>query len=231
MHSIVPFIGGDALEKNQSLKARIQHIIEEIFGHELRFVDEGSVFVLHRADPLKILVPFTVSIEGVASPRMGNDILHPIQKLFPSAPHIETPLDQLPSVLMSRGQELSLGHFTSDSSLIRKEVWYVYQNLSRHGYNLSMIAHDIGISRSALERECARIGGEHGAAHIMKRIKMTEASRMVIETEADINEIAYAVGFENLASFDRAFIRAWGTSPSYLRRNAKSLGRNANVLS
>ncbi len=229
MDSVVPLIGWNVLEHNEGLKNRIRYIVEQEFGHELRVVDVGSVFKLYQADPLKLVVPFTVGIEGAIDSILRDDMLALIQRHFPSSPYIEAGVEYLPQTLKNRAEELSLGHINGAPDFLRSAVRQIYKNLSRHDYRLTMMARDIGMSQSSLERRCSQIG-EHGAGHVMLRIRMAEAKRMVLETDATINEIAYAVGYDDLAIFDRAFTHLWKSSPTQLRRKAKSVREKANSL-
>ncbi len=181
MHSVVPFIGKDALEKNEGLKNRIQYIIEEIFGHELRFVDAGSVFTLHRADPLEIFVPFTVAIEGAVSPQFRDDVFGPIQKLFPTSLHIQASAEQLPGILMNRVEELSLGHFHEAPETVHKVISLIYKHLADEKHSVENMAQELGLSKSNLNRIFHDWNGK-GPNSLRHTIQMIESKRLIVST-------------------------------------------------
>lgn len=51
----------------------------------------------------------------------------------------------------------------------------------------------------------------------LNELRLTEAARLLLESRASISEIAYAVGFQNLSHFGRAFRERHGASPSDFR--------------
>jgi AraC-like DNA-binding protein len=55
----------------------------------------------------------------------------------------------------------------------------------------------------------------------MNSIRMDKAQQLILETELSISEIADLTGFENRASFDKAFKRHFGYTAAYLRRHKK----------
>jgi AraC-like DNA-binding protein len=226
MESIVPIIGSGVLDKNEGLKARIRYIIEEEFGHELRFVDEGSVFVLHRANPLKLLVPFTVTIEGATDVLAEKDMLEPIRMLFPSSVHIKSIAPDLPRLLKGLAKEISLGHLNGAPIELRKATKVIYKRMDEESLSVPLVAKEIGVSKSTLER-VSHTTLSLGAGHIISQFRMQEAKRMILETEFPINTIGFAVGYSSLSSFDRTFFHFWGHSATDLRQNAKSMSQYA----
>lgn len=53
----------------------------------------------------------------------------------------------------------------------------------------------------------------------LKLVRIIEAERLLLETESDIKEIAYRVGFSHPSSFARSFKEKNGTSPSQFRES------------
>jgi AraC-like DNA-binding protein len=51
----------------------------------------------------------------------------------------------------------------------------------------------------------------------LNELRLTEAARLLGESSANISEIAFAVGFQNLSHFGRAFREKFGVSPSDYR--------------
>jgi AraC-like DNA-binding protein len=229
MHSVVPFIGEDALEKKVGLKTRIQYIVEEFFGHELKFVGAGSIHPLHLASPLEVFVPFSIGIEGVVETSLKEDILHPIQKLFPLSPHIEAKAEQLPSILKNRSEELSLGHISTAPEIVRRAIALIYRNLSVEKYSIEKMSIELGLSKSTLDRVFHEWSGK-GPNALRHNIQMSEAKRLILTTEFQIKSISDAVGYSSPDSFDHSFRLFWGSSPSQMREKSRSQPQIKHVL-
>ncbi|MBK9575904.1 MAG: helix-turn-helix transcriptional regulator [Fibrobacteres bacterium] len=58
----------------------------------------------------------------------------------------------------------------------------------------------------------------------LNELRLTEAARLLRESQANISEIAFAVGFQNLSHFGRAFREKFGVSPSEFRAGKSSPG-------
>ncbi len=56
---------------------------------------------------------------------------------------------------------------------------------------------------------------------VMTRLRISSAQRALLESVRTIAEIAFAVGFENLSTFNENFRRLVGMSPSQYRRSPK----------
>jgi AraC-like DNA-binding protein len=52
----------------------------------------------------------------------------------------------------------------------------------------------------------------------INEIRINEASRLLVQTEQNINQISYACGFETLSYFNRVFFSKKGTTPSNYRK-------------
>jgi AraC-like DNA-binding protein len=224
MDSLVPIIGHELLEKNSALIARVKYTIEEEFGHELRFVDAGKLLDLQRADPLLTSVPFAIAIKGV-DPSLRADLLESLEQVFPSASLIEGEGELLPRLLKQHTNELSLGHLNGVPLEIRKAIRVIYKRMHQESLNVPLIAKDIGVSKSTLER-VSYSAFSTGAGHVIARYRMEEAGRILVESKAPVNAISFAVGYSSLTSFDRAFSRYWGHSATDLRQIVKSVSQN-----
>lgn len=74
------------------------------------------------------------------------------------------------------------------------------------------VAGELHMSRAAVQRLCQRqFGG--GVAHLHERVRLERAARGLLTTGISITECAADAGYEDLASFSRAFKRRYGLSP------------------
>ncbi|MEN1786289.1 MAG: helix-turn-helix transcriptional regulator, partial [Bacteroidota bacterium] len=51
----------------------------------------------------------------------------------------------------------------------------------------------------------------------LNSVRISNASRLLLETDQNISEIAYATGFNNLANFNRIFNKSKQLTPSQYR--------------
>ncbi|MDB4476349.1 helix-turn-helix domain-containing protein [bacterium] len=103
--------------------------------------------------------------------------------------------------------------------LLRRIQNYIDANLSDTGLNRDTISGRHGISPRYLNKIFEREG--LSAARWI-RLRRLELSRQRVEAEdpsdVTISEIAYSCGFNDLSSFNRAFKRHFGATPSSLRK-------------
>ncbi|MBO7711630.1 MAG: helix-turn-helix domain-containing protein [Lachnospiraceae bacterium] len=105
----------------------------------------------------------------------------------------------------------------------------IIQYIDRH-YNeritLEQLAQRTHISKSYLTRRFRQFTGETVVTYI-NRLRLQYARELLINTDRNISEIAWDVGFESPKYFHRVFKRETGMSPAGFRRS----GRNAPVVS
>jgi AraC-like DNA-binding protein len=112
--------------------------------------------------------------------------------------------------LLSHGAAAPLASFVS----IRR---YIDRNLRSPELNVDRIAETFGLSRAALYRLFAPVGGV--ASHI-RDARLQRAYKEIVDAEfADrrIGPIAYGLGFKNLSAFNRLFRDTFGVSPREAR--------------
>jgi AraC-like DNA-binding protein len=84
------------------------------------------------------------------------------------------------------------------------------------------LARSVGMSRSAFAGRFTRIMGESPMRYLAQQRLQAAATRL--ETSADsIARIAFEVGYESEAAFNRAFKRAFGSPPATWRDTRVSL--------
>lgn len=81
---------------------------------------------------------------------------------------------------------------------------------------LDDVAKVFGLSTRSLKRHLANERQTFSA--IVEEIKITEAKRLLTETDFPITEIAHTLKYSHLPSFSKAFARSTGSSPSEFRK-------------
>jgi len=83
------------------------------------------------------------------------------------------------------------------------------------------MAHELGMSESGFSRFFRRATG-NTFTDFVNHVRISRACQLLMETNLQISAIAYQVGFNNLANFNRRFLDIKGMTPSDYRRQAAS---------
>jgi AraC-like DNA-binding protein len=86
-----------------------------------------------------------------------------------------------------------------------------------HDWNVDELAHEIGLSRSALAERFARVIGVPPMQYLAQW-RMQVAAQNLKTTSISLARVAERVGYESEAAFSRAFKKAFGTAPATWRR-------------
>lgn len=100
----------------------------------------------------------------------------------------------------------------------QRVVVYLATNYARPELCLAMIAQEMSLSEAAVSAGVKEATGE-GLRQHLSRLRLTEAARLVKESQMQMTEIAFRVGFSNAPHFNRQFRELWGCSPSEMRQN------------
>ena len=105
-----------------------------------------------------------------------------------------------------------------DRRFIERISKYIEENISSEDVDVSNLAQQMGMSTSSLYRKLKGLTGLSPKEFITK-LKMTHAERLMLSGGMSISEVGYSVGYNQLASFRKAFKDEYGLLPSeYLDR-------------
>ena len=80
-----------------------------------------------------------------------------------------------------------------------------------------LLAREAGVSRTHLQRKIKEVTGL-SAAEFVRNLRLEQAARLLEEQKINISQVAYAVGFVNVAHFSTVFKKHFGVTPSdYMR--------------
>ena len=85
------------------------------------------------------------------------------------------------------------------------------------------VASLVGMSAGAFSRFFTRHFGKPFVTYVAE-VRISQACRLLVEQELNVSEIAYQVGFNNLANFNRHFLKLKGMTPSAYRKVAQGIG-------
>jgi len=101
----------------------------------------------------------------------------------------------------------------NDELLMERIMKAVNKNLSNSDFNVDMLTQEVGISRAQLHRKMKEMTGI-STSEFIRNIRLEQAARLLKEQKINVTQVAYAVGFSNLAHFSTIFRRHFGISPT-----------------
>ncbi|MBQ1765269.1 MAG: AraC family transcriptional regulator [Aquincola sp.] len=81
------------------------------------------------------------------------------------------------------------------------------------------LAAELGMTESSFSRFFRRATGNN-FTDFVNRVRINRACQLLMESDRRVGDIAYEVGFNNLANFNRRFLEAKGMTPRDFRRRA-----------
>jgi transcriptional regulator GlxA family with amidase domain len=81
------------------------------------------------------------------------------------------------------------------------------------------MAAELGMGESRFSRFFRRATG-NTFTDFVNRIRVNRAGQLLMETDRQVTQICYEVGFNNVANFNRRFLEIKGVTPSEFRREA-----------
>lgn len=99
------------------------------------------------------------------------------------------------------------------SALEKRVAAYVSAHLYDEKLSVGTMADDLHLSRSHLSRRFSAESGQRLAEYI-RRMKIQEAKRLLLEGKQSHAEIAHALGFSSMSYFYMAFRKVTGETPS-----------------
>ena len=124
--------------------------------------------------------------------------------------------------------EETLARLGKKTSPLKVKVENAIAALLPHGkMHVDAIAVQLGMSTRTLTRKLASEG--HSFTKILEGLRFALARRYLAESEMSISEIAWLLGYSEVANFTHAFHRRTGTSPRTARAKARrSIKSNAS---
>lgn len=112
-----------------------------------------------------------------------------------------------------------------DEKLLKKIMNTINENIANPSLNVEMLSHEIGISRVHLHRKLKELTNQ-STRDLIRNIRLQQAAKLLSEKSLNISEVAFAVGFTNIAHFSNAFKEFYGMSPTtYMEAGIKEHGK------
>ena len=104
-----------------------------------------------------------------------------------------------------------------DRQFLEKVQDIIKQHLEDPQFNISFLSKETGLSHTQLHRKMVALVGLPPVKFV-RRVRLNEACRLLLESSRNITEVAYAVGFSDPAYFSKTFKSEIGSSPKEYRQ-------------
>jgi AraC-like DNA-binding protein len=104
--------------------------------------------------------------------------------------------------------------------LIERAIRIILSSLPA-GVGLEEISSQVGMSPTAFSRYFKRNVGHTFVAYARK-LRISDARRLLAETDRPITDLCFDVGYSNISNFNRSFLKECGMTPSAYRRLRRS---------
>ena len=100
---------------------------------------------------------------------------------------------------------------------IAKAIAYIRENY-RSDINMAVVSNHVSMNYSLFSKQFKEYTGTNFVSYV-RDLRISDAKKLLAETELRINEIGSMVGYENDKHFLKNFKAAVGVSPGEYRRN------------
>lgn len=97
---------------------------------------------------------------------------------------------------------------------------HIFANLNNVDFSVDILSQLMFMSNETLRRKCQSSFDISPSAYI-QQVRLQQAKLLLDENKMNISEVAYAVGFDSLSYFSKAFKKYYGVSPSVLNQIKK----------
>ena len=101
----------------------------------------------------------------------------------------------------------------NDELLMERVMKVLNKNLGDSDFTVEQLCSEVGISRTQLHRKMKAMTGLT-TAEFIRNIRLEQAARLLKEQKINVTQVAYAVGFSNLAHFSTVFRKQFGMTPT-----------------
>ncbi len=105
-----------------------------------------------------------------------------------------------------------------DERFLNRVTAVIEENIAESDLDIETFAREVGVSRMQLYRKMHALTGMTVKEYI-RHFRMLHAEQLIKRSQMTLSEIAYAVGFNDLAYFRKYFIQQFGVTPSeYIKK-------------
>ena len=106
------------------------------------------------------------------------------------------------------------------AGVIKDAIKYVNENYSSD-ISLEGVSHELALSKCFFSRKFKEISG-FGFNEYLTLVRMSNAEKLLSESDMSVTEVALACGFNNSSYFAAVFRKMWGTTPYKYARSKRN---------
>lgn len=103
-----------------------------------------------------------------------------------------------------------------DETFLQKAIDLVEAHINDSEYSINDFVNEMGMSRSALYRKLKALT-DQSITEFIRTIKLKRAGQLILQTDLNISEIAFDLGFNDLKHFRKSFQKLFDELPSEYR--------------
>jgi ligand-binding sensor domain-containing protein/signal transduction histidine kinase/DNA-binding response OmpR family regulator len=107
-----------------------------------------------------------------------------------------------------------------DKNLVERSTQIVEKHLLDTNFSVEQLADELGVSRSSLHRKM-RVLTNQSATEFIRYVRMKKALKLMKESDLNIDEIGFAVGFNSHSYFTQCFKKLYGKTPTEYQAELK----------
>lgn len=108
-----------------------------------------------------------------------------------------------------------------NEAFLRKAQQAIYDNLQREDFDVAAFCRAMAISRTQMHNKLKALTGL-STTQFIRKTRIEYACQLLQQPQKSISEVAFAVGFQHISTFNRAFKEWTGQTPGDFRsRNRK----------
>ena len=105
---------------------------------------------------------------------------------------------------------------SQDEVFLQKAINLVETHINNSEYSINDFVNEMGMSRSALYRKLKALT-DQSITEFIRTIKLKRAGQLILQTQLNISEIAFDLGFNDLKHFRKSFQKLFDELPSEYR--------------
>ncbi|MEL6848308.1 MAG: ATP-binding protein [Bacteroidota bacterium] len=150
----------------------------------------------------------------LAKPFHRAELLLRVEKLLERNQQLQAHYSEYPSDTGAKGSKEG---FQTTDIFMQKVRLIVEANYADEDFSLAELCRQLSLSRSQLYRKMKALVDTSPSIYI-RNFRLTEAKRLLQNTDLTVSEVAWRVGFKDLSNFSKAFQAHFGTLPSETRK-------------
>jgi signal transduction histidine kinase/ligand-binding sensor domain-containing protein/DNA-binding response OmpR family regulator len=107
-----------------------------------------------------------------------------------------------------------------DEKFLKRLISLIEKNIAKEDLDVDFLSHNLAISRTQLYRKIGALT-DMTPKEFVKDIRLKRAAQLLSSSSLHISEIAYSIGFGDVAYFRRCFKDRFGSSASEFRKSQK----------